>query len=340
MAALFKPIKVGRMELVPSDIAVEYYKQRTSFPGTLAISEGTMPDESMGIWPHGPILRSPEQVAGFMKVVDAVHANGSSLYLQLAGMGGAQNSAVLKAFNHEFDVVGPSTIAFEGGEVPREMSVQEIQENIAHFVRSSKQFIEDYLLDQFLQTMSNKRTDEYGGSVENRARFLLETVAAVSAAIGEDRVSVRLSPFSPFQGMKMPKPDPKETFSYVVTDLKNRHPNLAFLHVVDARISDADEVQPGEHESIEFLREIGSPPRFFIAGGFGAQHGCELVEKHDNVVLVYGRYFISNPDLIHRLKHNIPLTPYDRSTFYPLGPLASKGYIDYPFAPEQVAVAA
>ncbi|GAA5872897.1 hypothetical protein JCM8547_003259 [Rhodosporidiobolus lusitaniae] len=323
MATLFKPIKVGRMELsthiacapltrrrngenrAPADIGVEYYKQRTSFPGTLVISEGTIPDESMGIWPGGPVLRSPEQVAGFKKIVGGVHANGSFMFLQLFALGRVQNEAILKELDPNYDVVSPSPIALEGKQEPRAMSKQEIQDNITHFVRASKQFVEEcggdgveihgangYLLDQFLQTMSNKRTDEYGGSVENRARFLLETIAAVSAAIGEDRVSVRLSPFSPFQGMKMPKADLEETFSYVAQELKTRHPRLAFLHVVNARIDGTIDYQGGEQESVDFLREIWSPRPLFIAGGFGAANGCDLVEKHNNVVLVYGRYFI------------------------------------------------
>ncbi|BGP16888.1 hypothetical protein JCM10213_007333 [Rhodosporidiobolus nylandii] len=366
-SALFKPLKVGNLELSnrvvlapltrfranerhePQEVHGTYYAQRGSYPGTLLITEATFIDEKAGLYPGAPGIYTAEQVEGWKKVVKAVHEKKSYLALQLWAIGRAadEKTTRLELPNHE--VVSASDVAYEGGSKPRPLTKAEIQDYVHYYARAAKNFVHEaggdaveihgangYLLDQFLQTTSNKRTDEYGGSVENRARFMLEVVDAVCEAVGEERVGLRLSPYSPFQGMKMDKiEDIKETFSYVVNQLVLKHPKMAYIHAVESRIAGNETVETGAEENLDFLRDIWAPRPFIVAGGFTAEHGPELADEHENNLICYGRYFISNPDLVHRLKNNITLTPYDRNTFYLIGPHETRGYIDYPFADEQ-----
>ncbi|GAA5983281.1 hypothetical protein JCM11641_002248 [Rhodosporidiobolus odoratus] len=366
-SAIFKPLKVGTMELqtriamapltrfranerhAHEDIGVEYYAQRACHPGTLLITEATFIDQKAGLYAHAPGIYTEEQIQGWKKVVDAVHAKGSYIYLQLWALGRAADPGASKKEDSAFEVVSASDIAFEGGAKPRALTKQEIQDYVSYYARAAKAFVEEaggdgveihgangYLLDQFLQTTSNQRTDEYGGSLENRARFPLDVVRAVSEAVGEERTAIRLSPYSSFQGMKMSDiHDIKETFSYVVEKIVQNHPKLAYVHAVESRIAGNATIEADEAENLEFLRDIWAPRPFFIAGGFNDHHGPELADKHENNVIVYGRYFISNPDLVYRLKKNIPLTEYDRDTFYLQGPSHPEGYTNYPFASEE-----
>ncbi|KAI0078454.1 FMN-linked oxidoreductase [Panus rudis PR-1116 ss-1] len=192
-----------------------------------------------------------------------------------------------------------------------------------------------YLIDQFLQDVSNHRTDEYGGSIENRARFALDVIEAVVKA---KQVGIRLSPW----GMRMN--DPKPTFSYLVEQIRQRWPdstlsNLALTATTiemrkRERYASSSLDLPGSAELIvkwsnDFLRKVWKPKAFVSAGGHNRETALEFAEEKDDLV-AFGRYFISNPDLPLRLKENIPLTPYDRKPFYV--PESPKGYIDYPFA--------
>ncbi len=189
-----------------------------------------------------------------------------------------------------------------------------------------------YLPDQFLQTTSNTRTDAYGGSVENRCRFALELTAAACAAVGPSRVGYRLSPFSSFQGMKMAHPDILATFAHLVTALRDAHPALAYLHLIEPRANNSDDVQPGEGEGLEFLTTLWAPRALLVAGGQEpTREGAERsARKYGNSVVVYGRYFLSNPDLVGRLRHGVEARKYDRKTFYVPGADQVKGYLTYP----------
>ncbi|BGP25260.1 hypothetical protein JCM10295v2_004183 [Rhodotorula toruloides] len=375
-SVLFRPIKVGRLELkqrlamapltrfradaqhVHQQPAVEYYGQRASAPGTLVITEATFIDPKAGGYPNVPGCYNQEQVAAWKKVVDEVHSKGSFIYLQLWALGRAADPGNLKKeFNA--DVVSASDVPFEGGAKPRALTKEEIQDYIGYYARAAKLFVEEaggdgveihnangelilhelglgYLLDQFLQTNSNKRTDEYGGSLENRARFPLEVAKAVSDAVGADRVGIRLSPYSTFQGMKMPDiKDIKETFSYFVTELRQRHPDFAYIHAVESRIAGNTTIEAAKDENLDFLYEIWTPRPFLIAGGFKPDTAVTAAEHYANSVVVFGRYFISNPDLVKRIKEGIELTEYNRETFYLYGPDKTEGYTDYPFADEK-----
>ena len=196
--------------------------------------------------------------------------------------------------------------------------------------------------------MSNTRTDEYGGSIENRSRFGLEVVDAVVKAVGASKVGIRLSPWGKFQGASrifpsfspltsppdMRMADPLPQFSYFATELKTRHPDLAYLHLVEPRaqgfaiLRDED---LEERESNDFLRKIWAPKPLITAGAYTRELAIKTAEEKGDIIAV-GRYFISNPDLPLRWRHNLPLTEYNRDTFYLKGDASPTGYTDYPFA--------
>ncbi|TKA58518.1 hypothetical protein B0A53_00259 [Rhodotorula sp. CCFEE 5036] len=361
---LFRPMRVGRMTLkhriamapltryraderhVHHDLAVEYYGQRACCAGSLLITEATFIDPVAGGYTHAPGCYNAAQVAAWKKIVDEVHAKGSFIYLQLWALGRAAKPEVLQE-ESAADVVSASDIPLEGGATPRPLRREEIQDYVTYYARAAKMFVEDaggdgveihnangYLLDQFLQTNTNHRTDEYGGSVENRARFPLEVAQAVVEAVGADRVGIRISPFSTFQEMKMPTTaEIKATFGYFVEELAKRHPDLAYLHSVEARFSETGHkiVDVPEGENLDFIHAIWAPRPLLLAGGFTADTAYDTAEQHSNVVIAFGRYWISNPDLVRRIKEDLPFTPYDRSTFYTKGADKYKGYTDYPF---------
>jgi len=224
------------------------------------------------------------------------------------------------------------------------MTEEDIRDVIADYATAARNAIEagfdgveihganGYLPDQFLQDVCNRRTDRWGGSIENRARFHLEVTKAVAEAVGADRVGMRLSPHSEYLGMRMA--DPLPTFEYLVAELKKF--GLAYLHLVEGRISgqsDTD-VREGETNS-PLIRVWDNSSPVLLAGGFTPESAREVVEKtyrDYDVVVVFGRHFIANPDLVFRLKHDIALNKYDRPTFYL--PKVPKGYIDYPFSQE------
>jgi len=186
-----------------------------------------------------------------------------------------------------------------------------------------------YLVDQFIQTNSNDRTDEYGGSIEKRNRFALEIVDAVSKAVGQERTGIRLSPWSTFQDMRMP--DPVPTFSDLINDLRIRFDKLAYVHVIEPRVAGSETSSDGlSTESNDFIKEIWSPRPLILAGNFVRENSIEAT-KEDNVLVAIGRYFISNPDLPVRFKGDLKLTHYNRNTFYTSGAV---GYTDYPFFQE------
>lgn len=151
-------------------------------------------------------------------------------------------------------------------------------------------------------------------------------VKAVTDAVGNERTAIRFSPWSPFQGMR--EDDPIPTFSALVEQLVQHHPNLAYLHVVEPRVSGNNDTEGGKDDSNDFIRKLWAPRPLIVAGGYKRDSALEATAQDENVLVAFGRYFISNPDLPKRLKADVELTQYDRSTFYTVGP---KGYTDYPF---------
>ncbi|KAM5544293.1 hypothetical protein V8D89_001953 [Ganoderma adspersum] len=362
---LFQPIKVGDVTLahrivcapltrfrankhgVHGDLAVKYYAQRASFPGSLLISEATyISHKAEGSGPNVPGVWNEDQIAGWKRVAEAVHAKGSYIYMQLWGLGRAARVGYLREQDPDYAYVGASDIPLAGRpDIPRPLTVDEIKEYIAAWAQAARNAVfgagfdgveihgaNGYLIDQFTQDTSNTRTDEYGGSIENRCRFALEVVGAVCEAIGESKTGLRLSPWSRFQDMRMTDPIP--TFSYLVSRLAKDHPNLAYLHIVNAGFfGDVDdEVISGE--SNNFIRKIWEPRPLVTAGGYTRKRALRVAEETGQLI-AFGRPFISNPDLPLRLLKDIPLSKWNPTEFYT--PEEARGYIDYPFAANNVA---
>jgi NADPH2 dehydrogenase len=353
---LFQPLKLGSIELknriamapltrfrVNDDheilpMAAQYYGQRACVPGTLLITEATLVSKQSGGYPNVPGIYTQAQIDAWKPVTKAVHEKGSYIYLQLWALGRVAN----KEFAEKNDITIKSSSATSLGEgyaVPKEMTVEEIKQSVSDYAQAAKNAIEagfdgveihaanGYLIDQFLQDTCNKRTDSYGGSVENRSRFCVEVTQAVVEAVGADKTGIRLSPFSEFQGMKMKDPLPQ--FEDIMKRLDAF--KLAYLHLVEARVSGNADVEG--YDSLDPLLPHYSG-KLLIAGGLKAEDAKRIVEEHKDrdVVAVFGRYFISTPDLVFRIQKGIELTPYDRDTFYV--PKSEKGYIDYPFSNE------
>ncbi|CAE6486364.1 unnamed protein product [Rhizoctonia solani] len=335
---------------VHHDITVEYYAQRATTPGTLLISEATLISPEAGGYNNVPGIWNQEQIAAWKKIVDAVHTKGSYIFLQLWATGRAADPRVLAKEGYPY--VSSSASVLERHEYPatppRELSKTEIHHYIQSYAQAAKNAVTEagfdgveihaangYLIDQFNQDVCNKRTDEYGGSIENRSRFALEVLEAVVAAVGAKRTGIRFSPWTRFQGMRMKNPIP--TFAYLVSEIAQRHSDLAYVHFIEPVASGSSGAEDESRDkdpvndtftSNDFARIIWQPRPFFSAGGFNPESAFLEAETKD-VCIVMGRYFISNPDLPERLRHGIPLSPYDRGTFYTAGPKAVKGYIDY-----------
>jgi len=341
-------------EHVPhADLMTEYYGQRASAKGTLLITEATAIAQKAGGYEHIPGIWSQDQIREWKKVTDAVHAKGSYIYLQLWALGRTANPKTLQLEGNH-DVVSASNIPHPDGAVPRPLSKPEITEYVSLFAQAAQNAVEGagfdgveihsangYLPDQFIQDVSNHRTEEYGGSIENRARFVLEIIEAVTKRVGPERVGIRFSPWSAFQGMKMANPVPQ--FSYIISHLAANYPSLSYIHLVESRATGAEGDVTLPEESLDFARAIwkktGRP--FLSAGGFTPANALDHFSRNDtatsndvdlkeNELVVFGRWFISNPDLVKRIKKGLPLTPYNRHTFYT--PENPEGYIDYPFS--------
>lgn len=317
----------------------EYYKQRSSVPGTLLITEGTFISPQDGGLPNVPGIWSEEQVTAWRDVTDAVHKNGSYIYAQLWSLGRAAVLSV--AAKENITISAPDAIpSGPDSPTPRKLSVAQIQQKKEAYVAAARNAIaagfdgvelhgaNGYLIDQFLQDVSNQRDDEYGGSVENRSRFAVEVAAAVAREIGAERTGIRLSPWSTFGGMRMADPVPQ--FSDVIEKLDRL--NLSYLHLVEPRI--AGNVDVESTETLDFAYDLWKGP-LLIAGGYKPDTARKLVDKEKpgrDIVVVFGRHFISTPDLPYRVQKGLELEKYDRSTFY--NTKDSVGYTDYPFSKE------
>ncbi|KDQ08779.1 hypothetical protein BOTBODRAFT_37639 [Botryobasidium botryosum FD-172 SS1] len=353
---LFEPIQVGDVTLqhrvamapltryradeehVHGQIAVDYYAQRASTPGTLLFTEATFIAPEAGGYANVPGIYTDAQIAAWKKVTDAVHAHGSFIYLQLWALGRTAEPAVLAAEGH--DLVAPSAIPKPGGATPRALTAEEVKKYVRLYAQAARNAVHragfdgvevhsanGYLLNQFLLDTANERTDEYGGSIENRSRFSLEVLAAVTEAVGESKTGIRFSPWGAFQVVRTADPIP--TFTYLINTIREKHPNLAYIHLIEP-----DQEKRAE-ESNDFARKLWAPRPFLSAGLHDAVSGPKAADERGDVV-VYGRYFISNPDLPLRLKRGIELSPYNPKTFYLRGPTQSEGYTDYPFAKQPV----
>jgi N-ethylmaleimide reductase len=360
---LFTPFQIGAISLkhrvvlppmsrlrghwpsaVPSDLMFTYYTQRAS-DGGLIMTEANATSPEARAYHTGPGLYSDDQVAAWRRIVDAVHAKGCVFFAQLTHAGRATHESVAgkqpatASVNPQYWADKSVVVsAPEGFILPaphRALDVEEIKSVVAQFrvaAENAKRAGFDgieilagnaHLVEQFLHDSSNQRTDAYGGSIENRARLLFEILDEVSGVYGPGRVGVRISPSSVFAGMGTS--DPRELYRHVAQRLNDR--GYAYLHVIEPRISGADTVNEGEPPvaSAE-LREIFKGP-LIGAGGFDPGSAEAAVRDGVADLVAIGRFFSSNPDLPHRIRHDLPLTPYDRNTFYAFD---AKGYTDFP----------
>jgi len=345
---LFAPITIGDLKLknrivmapmtrsraderhAPTAMTALYYAQRAG--AGLIISEGTPPDRMGQGYLRVPGIYTPEQVSAWRTVTDAVHRNGASIFQQLMYVGRVSHPSFLDGNTP----VGPSPIAVGDGQVftamgpqafvtPRALTADEIPEVIATYGRASRMSMEagfdgvelhatsGYLPAQFLLPTINQRTDDWGGSLEKRARFLLETVDAMAAVWGPDRVGVRIGPGFTFNDAH--DPNPRETWAYVLPQLARR--GLAYLHVIAV---------PTDWDVLGFAREHWSGVLIANGGYDRARAEADLTAGRADLIS-FGKPFLANPDLPERLARSAPLTDPDPNHFYSEGP---KGYVDYP----------
>ncbi len=356
-ADLFQPIRLGELTLanriamapltrsragrgdVPGPMNAEYYAQRAS--AGLIISEGTQISQQGKGYAFTPGIYSPEQEAGWKLVTDAVHARGGKIAAQLWHVGRISHPDLQE--NGALPVA-PSAVRAEGQaftesgfkplETPRALDTGEIAGIVAQYRhaagvarRAGFDAVEihganGYLIDQFLKDKTNLRTDRYGGSVENRIRFLLEVVEAVTDVLGGGRVGLRISPVSPANDIA--DGNPMAVFGPAVEAL-NRF-NLGFLHVVEGATGGPRDVAP----DFDFLALRRAFNGLYMANnGYNLDLAVQARREDRADLIAFGRPFISNPDLVERLRSGTPLAEADKATFYGGD---AQGYIDYPAA--------
>ena len=359
MADLFSPLTLGPLTLpnrmvmapltrsraadgdVPSDLAVTYYTQRAT--AGLIISEASQVSAQGKGYPKTPGIFTDAQVAGWKKVTSSVHAAGGRIFLQMWHVGRISHPANQA---HGEMPVGPSAIKPNGkiytdtGEqefvMPRALETSEIPGVIQQYAIGAQNAKDagfdgvevhaanGYLLDQFLRDSTNHRTDNYGGSIENRARLLLEATAAVIKVWGADRVGVRLSPYSGFNDIS--DSAPVETFTYVAQKL--RELGIVYLHVIEPVKSDHPMAVPeSETNPIAPILHKAFGGAFMLNGGYNKETGDTAIESDYADLICLGVPFIANPDLVKRYRTNAALNTPDQSTFY-AG--SAGGYTDYP----------
>jgi N-ethylmaleimide reductase len=330
---------------IPSDLQLEYYSQRAS-DGGLILTEATAISTSGRGYRGAPALYSDEQVTGWKRITDAVHAKGGYMFTQLWHAGRTTHIAITgeKPVAPSVDPTYWANPAFtfvmtpDGLSQPsphRALGTSEIAGIIEQYrgaAINAKQAGFDgvevmaangHLIDQFLQDNSNKRTDHYGGSIENRTRLLVEVVEALAGVWGANRVGVRIAPSGTFNGMA--DSDPQTLFRYVAEQLNDF--GLAYLHVIEPRIKGGELIAEGQEPvAAQELSKIFQGP-LIAAGGFEANTAEAAVAKGDADLIAFGRHFIANPDLPKRIELGLPFNRYDRSTFYGF---EAHGYTDYP----------
>jgi N-ethylmaleimide reductase len=352
LTTLFAPLKVGSLELKnkivmapltrcraekdhnPTAIMAEYYAQRAT--AGLIIAEATMVMEhNSAFGAREPGIYSEAQINGWKKVTDAVHQKGGKIVLQLWHGGRACHPFL----NNDHVPVAPSAIAIEGeihtpkGKVPyvtpRALELKEIPTIVEGFRQAAKNAkaagfdgvevhgANGYLLDQFMRESANQRTDQYGGSIENRCRLLLEVTKAVVEVWGADKTGVRLSPLNSFNSMK--DSNPQKLTAYVVSELSKL--NIAYLHMMRA---DFFGVQTGDVMGVarESFKGV-------IIGnmGYSPEEAVGSIEKGLIDAIAFGHHYVSNPNLVEKIKNGVALVEPDQGTYYSND---AKGYTDYP----------
>jgi N-ethylmaleimide reductase len=354
MTSLFDPVKLGDLQLsnrivmapmtrsragegdVPSELNVEYYRQRAT--AGLIVSEGTQPSANGKGYCRTPGIHTAAQIAGWRKVTDAVHGEGGKIVLQImhcGRIGVAQNKdagaesvapSAVRATGQMFT----DTAGMQDFDMPRALDITEIPALIAEFGQATTNALQagfdgvelhaasGYLPMQFLSTGTNKRTDAYGGSAENRARAVVEMLESMVKAAGAGRVGIRICPGVPFNDIQ--DDDPAETYA---TLLKAIGPmGLAYLHLILLKTPQVDGLEVAK------ANYTGS---LILNDSISLERGNEMVDTGEAAAVSFARHFLGNPDLVRRLREGAELARFDRKTLYTPGPA---GYNDYPFINE------
>ncbi len=355
MSILFTPAKFGPIALqnhmvmapmtrsrapdnIPNGLMAHYYAQRAS--AGLIITEGTSPSPNGLGYPRIPGIFSASQVDGWKSVIEAMPRKGAKMFLQIMHCGRISHPLNMPRGAR---VLAPSAVAAAGTmytdeaglqpfPVPEAMSAEDIRSTVAEYADAARNAVEagfegvelhganGYLLEQFIRPNTNLRTDRYGGSMENRARFVLEVVGAVIEAIGRERVGIRLSPFGVFNDM--PLYDGMEAdYTYLARQLEVSAP--AYIHIVDHSSMGA----PVVPESIKAMFRSAFSGVLILSGGYDAVRAESDLAAGRCDLVAFGRHFLANPDLVERFKTGAALNTPDMDTFYSPGP---KGYTDYP----------
>lgn len=354
---LFDSYKLGKLELknrvvmapmtrsraidnIPNALMAEYYKQRSN--AGLIITEGIAPSANGLGYPRIPGLFSDAQVVGWKLVTDTVHQAGGKIVAQIMHTGRASHPNNMEK---NTEVLAPSAIGLSGEmwtdkdgmqsyPVPKEMTLEDIKQAVNEYTNAAKNAIKagfdgveihganGYLIDQFINTASNKRSDKYGGALENRSRFAVEVAKAISEAIGAEKTGIRFSPYGVFNDQEV-FADMEDTFEYLAGEMKKL--KLLYIHIVDHSAMGAPEVTKSVKTKMNTA--FGGP--VIVSGGRDAEKGEEAIRSGEGELVAFGRSFLANPDLVYRLQNNIALNTPDFDTFYTPG---EKGYTDYPSA--------
>lgn len=367
MTTLFDPMKLGDIDVsnrlamapltrnrspkaVPNDLNVTYYEQRAT--AGLIITEGTPVTHQGQGYADVPGLYLQSAIDGWKKVTDAVHAKGGKIVTQLWHVGRVSHVSLqpngaapvapsaIPAGGKTYIINADGTGEFVETSAPRALEASEIPGIVDDFRKAARAAMDSgfdgveihaangYLIDQFLKTGANQRTDDYGGSIENRARFLLEVVDAVAEEIGAGRTGIRLSPTTPANGIS--DEAPQVIFDYVATQLATR--DLSFIHVIEGATG-GDRSFQYEGTSFDYdafkaaYRNAGGKAAWMVNNGYDRDAAMQAVESGRADMVSFGRLFIANPDLVERFQTGADLNEPDGSTFYGGG---AKGYTDYP----------
>ena len=321
---------------VPNDLMAEYYAQRAS--AGLIISEGVAPSPNGLGYARIPGVYSPAQIEGWKKVADAVHQKGGKVFMQLMHTGRVSHSANMP---EGAKIVAPSAISADGDmwtdtqgmqktELPEAMTTAEVEATIQEYVQAAKNAIaagfdgveihaaNGYLPNQFLNPGSNTRTDQYGGSIENRSRFVLEIARQTADAIGADKTGIRFSPYNPYNGIGY-FDETFATYDYLSSELNKI--GILYIHLLDGAAR-------GKEEGLELIQKIRKNFEgiFILNSGYNAARATHAIETEGADLIAFGTSFLANPDLPYRLRNELELNAPNTATFYTADAV---GYTDY-----------
>lgn len=363
MPFLSDPVQAGNLQLanriamapltrnrspnaIPTDLVATYYTQRAS--AGLIISEATAISHQGQGYADVPGLYAPEQIAGWKKVTSSVHAAGGKIVVQLWHVGRVSHTdlqpgnaapvapSAIQA-NTKTVLIKDGVPTFTPTSMPRALELAEIPGIVADYRRAARAAIEagfdgveihaanGYLIDQFLKTGANQRTDAYGGSIENRARLLLEVTRAITEEIGGGRTGIRLSPVTPANDIV--DADPQPLFDYVVRQLGPL--GLSYLHLIEGATGGPREVEgrPFDYAALKAAYRTAGGQGAWMVNNAYTRELADTALAHGADIVAFGRPFIANPDLVARLHANAPLNEVNRATLYGGG---AEGYTDYP----------